>query len=59
LVYYLNDDYTGGEINFSILGIKIKPVKNQLIIFPSNYIYRHSVEEVTKGTRYSVVTWLA
>jgi hypothetical protein len=59
LVYYLNDDYAGGEINFSILGIKIKPVKNQLIIFPSNYIYRHSVQEVTEGTRYSVVTWLS
>jgi Rps23 Pro-64 3,4-dihydroxylase Tpa1-like proline 4-hydroxylase len=58
LVYFINDNYEGGTITFQALDVSIKPKSNQLIIFPSNYIYRHSVEEVTSGIRYSVVTWL-
>lgn len=57
LVYYLNDNYSGGEISFPRFGITHKPKANQLIMFPSNYIYNHSVSEVTEGTRYAVVTW--
>jgi len=58
LIYFLNDDYKGGEIDFPILGLNIKPIANSAIIFPSNYIYRHSIKEVISGTRYSIVTWL-
>ena len=57
LVYYLNDNYSGGEISFPRFGIKHKPKANQLIMFPSNYIYNHSVSEVTDGVRYCVVSW--
>jgi hypothetical protein len=57
-VYYLNDDYEGGEINFPRFNISYKPAANELLIFPSNYIYNHSVSEVTSGTRYAVVSWL-
>jgi hypothetical protein len=57
LVYYMNDGYTGGEISFPRFGIKYKPKANELLIFPSNYIYNHSVAEVTEGYRYAVVTW--
>jgi hypothetical protein len=58
LICYLNDDYEGGEINFPRFNISYKPAANELLIFPSNYIYNHSVSEVTSGTRYSVVSWL-
>jgi hypothetical protein len=57
LVYYLNDNYVGGEINFPRFGIRHKPKANELLMFPSNYVYNHSVDEVTSGIRYSVVTW--
>jgi Rps23 Pro-64 3,4-dihydroxylase Tpa1-like proline 4-hydroxylase len=57
-VYYLNDDYTGGEIIFPRFDITYKPVANELLIFPSTYVYNHSVSPVTEGTRYSVVSWL-
>jgi predicted 2-oxoglutarate/Fe(II)-dependent dioxygenase YbiX len=57
-LYYLNDDYSGGEINFPRFNISFKPKPNQMIIFPSTYVYNHSVSPVTEGTRYAVVSWL-
>jgi len=56
-VYYMNDDYSGGEINFPRFDISYKPLKNEMIVFPSTYVYNHSVNEVTDGTRYAVVSW--
>jgi Rps23 Pro-64 3,4-dihydroxylase Tpa1-like proline 4-hydroxylase len=57
-VYYLNDNYTGGEINFPRFGITFKPKANQMIVFPSTYVYNHSVSPVIEGIRYAVVSWL-
>jgi hypothetical protein len=57
-VYYLNDNYTGGEINFPRFGITFKPKANQMIIFPSTFVYNHSVSPVIEGERYAVVSWL-
>ena len=58
IVYYANDNYTGGEITFERFGIEYKPKANEAIIFPSTYVYNHSVKPVTDGTRYAVVSWL-
>jgi hypothetical protein len=58
IVYYLNDDYIGGEITFNRFNVTYKPKANELIVFPSSYVYTHSVSEVTEGTRYALVTWL-
>jgi hypothetical protein len=55
--FYLNEDYEGGEIEFPRFGLKIKPKANQMIMFPSNYIYNHSVHPVISGLRYAVVAW--
>lgn len=57
-LYYINDDYSGGEINFPRFNLSFKPKANQMIIFPSTYVYNHSVSPVTEGTRYAVVSWL-
>jgi hypothetical protein len=57
-VYYLNDNYTGGEINFPRFNVTFKPKANQMIIFPSTYVYNHSVSPVIEGKRYAVVSWL-
>jgi len=35
-VYYINDDYTGGEISFPRFNLTYKPVANEFIVFPSN-----------------------
>lgn len=57
-VYYANDNYSGGEINFPRFNISYKPKANEMIIFPSTYVYNHSVSEITEGIRYAVVSWL-
>jgi Rps23 Pro-64 3,4-dihydroxylase Tpa1-like proline 4-hydroxylase len=57
-VYYLNENYTGGEINFPRFNITFKPKANQMLVFPSTYVYNHSVFPVIDGTRYAVVSWL-
>jgi predicted 2-oxoglutarate/Fe(II)-dependent dioxygenase YbiX len=57
-IYYLNENYLGGEINFPRFGITFKPKANQMIIFPSTYVYNHSVSPVIDGERYAVVSWL-
>jgi predicted 2-oxoglutarate/Fe(II)-dependent dioxygenase YbiX len=57
-VFYLNDDYEGGEIEFVHYGIKIKPEAGTLVLFPSNYPYAHIAHEVTDGIKYAIVTWV-
>jgi hypothetical protein len=57
-VYYINDNYSGGEISFPRFNITFKPKANQMIIFPSTYVYNHSVNPVLEGTRYAVVSWM-
>jgi hypothetical protein len=57
-LYYLNENYTGGEINFPRFGITFKPKANQMVLFPSTYVYNHSVSPVVEGERYAVVSWM-
>lgn len=54
----LNDDYEGGEFAFFNREIIAKNPKGSVIVFPSNFMYPHEVMPVTKGTRYSIITWL-
>ena len=52
----LNDNYQGGEfIMFDDYEIKLKA--GDLLIFPSVFLYPHLVKPVTKGIRYSFVSW--
>ena len=57
MVFYLNNDFEGGDFIFPDLKIKVRPEPGMLICFPSNRYYKHGVEPVTKGKRYSIVCW--
>ena len=57
-IVYLNDDYEGGEVEFTNFGIKIKPEPGMLLLFPSTYPYTHIAHPVTSGTKYALVTWI-
>lgn len=57
-VFYLNDDFEGGDFVFPELRVRIKPEPGMLIAFPSSWQYVHGVEPVTKGIRYAIVNWL-
>lgn len=56
-IYYLNDDYAGGEISFTDHNFKIKPKANSLVTFPSNEDYWHEVLENIGKERYSSTLW--
>jgi predicted 2-oxoglutarate/Fe(II)-dependent dioxygenase YbiX len=56
-LYYLNDDFNGGEIAFEQHGVAIKPRLGLLVIFPSDHHHVHEVHPVTGGERYSVQIW--
>ena len=55
---FLNDDFEGGKFFIENGHKKIYPkqAKGTVIIFPSFMV--HGVEPVTKGKRFTVVTWL-
>jgi hypothetical protein len=54
-VVYLNDNYEGGELEFTRQELKFKPQAGDIVMFPSNYVYEHASLEVFSGTKYSVV----
>jgi hypothetical protein len=58
LVAYPNDDYLGGELEFRIQELKVKPRAGDLFIFPSNFMYPHKSLPVESGTKHSIVTML-
>ena len=53
-VFYVNDDFEGGEIFFPIQSFTAKPAKNMVIMFPGDINYIHGVNTVTSGIRYTV-----
>lgn len=55
--FALNDNYEGGEFAFFDRQLKYKIPKGAAIMFPSNFMYPHEIMKVTKGTRYSLITW--
>ena len=57
IVFYLNDDFEGGDFIFPDHKIRVRPEPGMLVCFPSNHHYKHGVEPVTKGKRYSIVCW--
>jgi len=57
-LFYLNDQYGGGELEFYDLGLTIKPKKGMMIAFPSYKEFAHKVHPVTWGHRYSLVSWV-
>lgn len=57
LLVYLNDDYSGGELRFNRLNYVYQPAAGDLVLFPSNNTFMHQAEQVTRGTKYAIVSW--
>jgi hypothetical protein len=53
----LNDNYAGGEL-FMFKTQQVELKAGQVMVFPSNFLYPHEVKPVTKGVRYSFVSWV-
>ena len=62
IIMNLNNNYEGGDLIFTAQNEEeIKRLKlntGSIVFFPSNFMYPHSIEPITKGTRYSIVAWL-
>ena len=62
VIMNLNDEYTGGDLIFGdqknqeIKRLKLE--EGSIVFFPSNFLYPHSIQPITKGKRYSIVAWL-
>lgn len=56
----LNNEYEGGEFVFDIPGGHYTIPQNvgDAVIFPSNFMFPHQVNKVTKGTRYALIGWV-
>jgi len=57
MVGSLGEEYEGGYLRFwdqedFYLG------KGEVVFFPSNFLYPHRVTEITKGVRYTFVSWV-
>jgi len=52
-IFYLNDDYTGGELYFPTQGIEFKPKSGSAYFFPGDMNYIHGVRPVISGVRYT------
>jgi len=59
VVIYFNENYSGGEIEFPNFNITYKPKTGDILIFPSIFVYSHSINEITSGTRYAAVNWFS
>lgn len=52
-LFYLNDDYEGGELYFPLQGIQFKPKKGAAYFFPGDMNYIHGVTEIKNAIRYT------
>jgi hypothetical protein len=60
IIIYLNEDYTGGELEFPSAGInkEYKFKTGDIIVFPSHWMFYHGVKPITSGERYAIVAWV-
>ena len=53
-LFYLNEDYEGGELYFPLQNIQFKPKAGGAYFFPGDKNFIHGVTEVTSGIRYVI-----
>lgn len=58
IVFYINDDYEGGEIYYPNLNLEYKPQKNDLIYHPAGEKYLHGVKPIKSGIRYVMTSFI-
>jgi predicted 2-oxoglutarate/Fe(II)-dependent dioxygenase YbiX len=53
-LFYLNDDYEGGELYFPQHEVEFKPKAGAAYFFPGDKNYLHGVREIKSGIRYVI-----
>ena len=55
---YLNDVPEGGETEFPMFGLKIKPEKGKTLIWPAEWTHAHIGTVVKRGNKYIATGWM-
>jgi len=55
---YLNDVKKGGETEFPMFGLKVKPEKSKTLIWPADWTHAHLGAVVTQGHKYIITGWM-
>ena len=55
-VTYLNDDFQGGETDFTTENFSVKPKVGRSILFDGKR-FEHGVKTITEGVRYTFALW--
>jgi len=56
-IYYLNEEFEGGEIVFERAQMTVTPRRGLLLVFPSDAEHVHEVLPVRSGVRYTMPIW--
>ena len=56
-MFYLNDDYEGGETEFLYYKRRVQPERGKLLIWPAGMTHAHRGGLVLEGTKYVVTGW--
>ena len=56
-IYYLNEEFDGGEIFFEQAQLTVKPRRGLLVAFPGDADHVHEVLPVRSGVRYTMPIW--
>ena len=56
-LFYLNDDFTGGETEFTEGGL-VTPRRGSVLVFPPYWMYPHAGRRVITGTKYIMSTYM-
>lgn len=56
-MFYLNDDFDGGETEFLYYKKRVQPERGTLILWPAGLTHAHKGNLVLKGTKYIVTGW--
>tara|TARA_A100001201_G_scaffold143530_1_gene145614 strand:- start:689 stop:1252 length:564 start_codon:yes stop_codon:yes gene_type:complete len=59
--FIINNNYEGGELEFENPVTKkkllIPNTPNTMVVFPSNFCFKHCIKPIKNGERFSVVIW--
>lgn len=55
---YLNDDFSGGETEFTTCGLTITPKSGRVVMFPPTWNFPHQGNRVSDGEKYILSTYL-
>ena len=59
VIWYLNDDFAGGQLTFPDLDLTVAPRAGMVVAFPSTHEFFHGALPVESGMRYAIVSWMA